>query len=232
MNKVAYGIGTGGGCIFNQIAAAFLLNYYTDTALIGAGAIATMFLVCRIFDGVISELPLEEFTGRIIVIDTLRDVEKAVGYLSEFQSVGFDTETRPSFKKGQRYKISLMQISTDEACFLFRLNRIGIPEALEEFLANEKVLKIGLSLRDDFGAMRKRTDIQPANFLDLQNYVGQFGIEDASLQKIYAILFNKKISKGQRLSNWEADVLSDAQKKYAALDAWACLKIYNQLKQI
>ena len=154
----------------------------------------------------ISELPLEEFTGRIIVIDTLRDVEKAVGYLSEFQSVGFDTETRPSFKKGQRYKISLMQISTDEACFLFRLNRIG--------------------------AMRKRTDIQPANFLDLQNYVGQFGIEDASLQKIYAILFNKKISKGQRLSNWEADVLSDAQKKYAALDAWACLKIYNQLKQI
>ena len=159
----------------------------------------------------ISELPLEEFTGRIIVIDTLRDVEKAVGYLSEFQSVGFDTETRPSFKKGQRYKISLMQI---------------------EFLANEKVQKIGLSLRDDFGAMRKRTDIQPANFLDLQNYVGQFGIEDASLQKIYAILFNKKISKGQRLSNWEADILSDAQKKYAALDAWACLKIYNQLKQI
>ena len=108
----------------------------------------------------------------------------------------------------------------------------NVPEALEEFLANEKVLKIGLSLRDDFGAMRKRTDIQPANFLDLQNYVGQFGIEDASLQKIYAILFNKKISKGQRLSNWEADVLSDAQKKYAALDAWACLKIYNQLKQI
>ena len=177
----------------------------------------------------ISELPLEEFTGRIIVIDTLRDVEKAVGYLSEFQSVGFDTETRPSFKKGQRYKISLMQISTDEACFLFRLNRIGIPEALEEFLANEKVLKIGLSLRDDFGTLRKRTDIQPATILLEKT---KFGIEDASLQKIYAILFNKKISKGQRLSNWEADILSDAQKKYAALDAWACLKIYNQLKQI
>ena len=115
---------------------------------------------------------------------------------------------------------------------LLNQKELKFPEALEEFLANEKVLKIGLSLRDDFGAMRKRTDIQPANFLDLQNYVGQFGIEDASLQKIYAILFNKKISKGQRLSNWEADVLSDAQKKYAALDAWACLKIYNQLKQI
>lgn len=179
----------------------------------------------------ISQLPVEVFSGRIIVINTLRDAEKAVSYLSEFKMVGFDTETRPSFKKGQRYKIALMQISTDDTCFLFRLNRIDIPKTLEEFLANEKVQKIGLSLRDDFFAMRKRTSIRPANFLDLQDFVGQFGIEDASLQKIYAILFSKKISKGQRLSNWEADVLSDSQKKYAALDAWACLKIYNQLKQ-
>lgn len=179
----------------------------------------------------ISQLPVEEFTGRIIVIDTEKDAQKAVSYLSEFPAIGFDTETRPSFNKGQRYKISLMQISTDEACFLFRLNRIDIPEILGEFLASEQTLKIGLSLRDDFGAMRKRTEIEPGNFLDLQNYVGQFGIEDASLQKIYAILFNKKISKGQRLSNWEADVLTEPQKKYAALDAWACLRIYNLLKQ-
>ena len=179
----------------------------------------------------ISLLEIEEFLGRIIVIDTEKATDKAVSYLSGFEAVGFDTETRPSFKKGTRYKISLMQISTDEACFLFRLNRIGIPQSLEDFLVNDKILKIGLSLRDDFGAIRKRTDIKPANFLDLQNYVGQFGIEDASLQKIYAILFDKKISKGQRLSNWEADVLTEQQKKYAALDAWACLKIYNQLNQ-
>lgn len=179
----------------------------------------------------IALLPLEEFMGRIIVIDTEKDAQKAIEYLTEFPVVGFDTETRPSFKKGQRFKISLMQIATDEACFLFRLNRIGIPAILEQFLINESVRKIGLSLRDDFGAMQKRTNIQPGNFLDLQNFVGQFGIEDASLQKIYAILFEKKISKGQRLSNWEADVLSEPQKKYAALDAWACLKIYNLLNQ-
>lgn len=179
----------------------------------------------------ISLLEIEEFPGRIIVIDTEKDADKAVEYLLQFEAVGFDTETRPSFKKGTRYKISLMQISTDEACFLFRLNRIGIPQSLEDFMVNDKILKIGLSLRDDFGAIRKRTDIKPANFLDLQNYVRQFGIEDASLQKIYAILFDKKISKGQRLSNWEADVLTEQQKKYAALDAWACLKIYNQLNQ-
>lgn len=179
----------------------------------------------------IAQLPVEEFTGRIFVIDTLKEAEKTVDYLSGFQMVGFDTETRPSFKKGQRYKISLMQISTEDTCFLFRLNRIDIPDPLEDFLANPDVLKIGLSLHDDFGAMHKRKEVQPANFLDLQSFVKPFGIEDASLQKIYAILFGKKISKGQRLTNWEADILSDSQKKYAALDAWACLQIYNQLKK-
>ena len=169
----------------------------------------------------IAKLTVEEFKGRIITILSKEEADKAVEYLLRFPIVGFDTETRPSFKKGQRYKISLMQISTDDTCFLFRLNHIGIPESLEKFLKSSSTLKIGLSLRD----------IEPANFLDLQNYVGQFGIEDASLQKIYAILFQKKISKGQRLTNWEADVLTDSQKKYAALDAWACLRIYNLLNQ-
>ncbi|MDF9829819.1 3'-5' exonuclease [Parabacteroides sp. PF5-6] len=177
----------------------------------------------------LAELELEEFTGRIIPIITERDTNKAVDYLNQFKRVGFDTETRPSFKKGQRYKVSLIQIATEEACFLFRLNHIDIPPALEEFLESKETLKIGLSLKDDFNALRKRADVTPANFLDLQSYVGQFGIEDASLQKIYAILFNKKISKGQRLTNWDADVLTESQQKYAALDAWACLKIYNQL---
>ncbi len=179
----------------------------------------------------LSVLPVEEYPGRIIVVDTEEDAIKAVEYLSTFKKVGFDTETRPSFKKGRYYKIALMQIATEECCFLFRLNRIHIPASLEELLTSKETLKIGLSLRDDFGAIRKRTSVTPANFLDLQNYVGSFGIEDASLQKIYAILFQKKISKGQRLSNWEADVLTESQKKYAALDAWACLRIYNELNQ-
>ncbi|MDR1918567.1 MAG: 3'-5' exonuclease domain-containing protein 2 [Tannerellaceae bacterium] len=179
----------------------------------------------------ISLLPTEEYKGRIIVIDQKKDANLAVEYLSKYSKVGFDTETRPSFKKGQRFKIALIQIATEEVCFLFRLNKIGIPKALETFLLDENILKIGLSLRDDFGAIRKRINIEPAHFLDLQDYVGQFGIEDASLQKIYAILFGKKISKGQRLTNWEADALSESQKKYAALDAWACLVIYNQLNQ-
>jgi len=179
----------------------------------------------------IAGLDVEEFTGRIIPITTEKDADKAVEYLMQFPRVGFDTETRPSFKKGQRYKISLMQIATEEACFLFRLNYIDFPPSLQELLKSYKVMKIGLSLRDDFSAIRKRVDLAPKNFLDLQDFVGKFGIDEASLQKIYAILFNKKISKGQRLTNWEADTLTESQQKYAALDAWACLQIYNQLIQ-
>ena len=179
----------------------------------------------------IAKLPLEEFKGRILTVTTPEEADRAVDYLLNFQMVGFDTETRPSFKKGHYYKVALMQIATEDTCVLFRLNLIDIPKSLETFLKSELILKIGLSLRDDFGAIRKRVDIEPANFLDLQAYVGQFGIEDASLQKIYAILFEKRISKGQRLTNWEASTLTEAQKKYASLDAWACLRIYKLLNQ-
>ncbi len=178
---------------------------------------------------VIAELPVEQFPGRIIVLTTEKEANKAVDYLLKFPVVGFDTETRPSFKKGQSYKVSLLQVSTDDTCFLFRLNHMGFPTSIAEFFASTEVIKVGLSLRDDFNALRKRANIQPDNYIDLQSLVGNFGIEDVSLQKIYAILFQKKISKGQRLTNWEAEALTDSQKKYAALDAWACLQIYKEL---
>ena len=180
----------------------------------------------------ISQMPIEEFQGRIITLLTEKDADKAVAYLEQHKLIGFDTETRPSFKKGQRHKVALIQLSTEDTCFLFRLNFMGFPKSLEHLLANEDIKKIGLSLHDDFGAIHKRVDLEPQNFLDLQKIVGQYGIEEASLQKIYAILFQKKISKGQRLSNWEADVLTVPQQKYAALDAWACLRIYKQLNNL
>ncbi|MDL2215019.1 3'-5' exonuclease domain-containing protein 2, partial [Dysgonomonas sp. OttesenSCG-928-M03] len=153
-------------------------------------------------------------------------------YLEKFDTIGFDTETRPSFTKGQTRKIALMQLSTEDTCFLFRLNLIDIPESLIHILVNPKVRKIGLSLKDDFSAIRKRMQLVPENFIELQSYVKKFGIEDNGLQRIYAILFGEKISKGQRLSNWEADILTEAQQKYAALDAWACLQIYNKLARL
>lgn len=180
----------------------------------------------------ISTMPIEEFKGHIVVIDSPEKVSGAVNALSAYPYVGFDTETRPNFKKSQHHKISLIQLSADNVCYLFRLNRLGgIPEPLEAFLKNKHVTKIGLSLPDDFHAIKERIkDLRPAGFIDLQKIMPSYGIEDASLQKIYAILFGKKISKRARLTNWDADILTHAQQKYAALDAWACLRIYQFLK--
>jgi len=177
----------------------------------------------------IATFDTEEFNGRIFVIDTPDETERAVNYLSEFDNLGFDTETRPSFKKGNLNNVALIQLATSNRCYLFRLNRIGFSAPLIQLLSDENIHKIGLSLKDDFSTMSRGMQFSPQGFIDLQKIVTNHNIADLSLQKIYAILFQKKISKSQRLSNWEADELSNAQKKYAALDAWACLKIYTKL---
>ena len=179
----------------------------------------------------ISNMPREVFSGQIIVVDTEKKLDDALLQLSSLKEIGFDTETRPSFSKKTHFKMSLIQLSGDDICFLIRLNKLKkIPLSLEIFLKNEDIKKIGLSLRDDFHGLHSMTKISPCNFLDLQQYVVQFGIEDMSLQKIYAILFGKKISKRERLSNWDADTLTEAQQRYAALDAWSCLRIYQFLE--
>lgn len=180
----------------------------------------------------VKELPKALFTGRIHVIQTEAEADKAIAYLQAQQVLGIDSETRPSFTKGQSYKVALLQISSVECCFLFRLNFIGLTSSLIALLENPSVAKIGLSLRDDFMMLHKRAPFTPQKCIDLQDYVRPFGIQDKSLQKIYGILFKEKISKSQRLSNWEADVLTDGQKLYAATDAWACLEIYNTLLEL
>jgi ribonuclease D len=180
----------------------------------------------------ISSLPVETFPGQMFVVENQDAVRQAISYLSTFDCVGFDTETRPCFSKKQNHKVALIQLATPKRCYLFRLNKLGcIPPQLEDFLKNGRTVKVGLSLLDDFHNIRKSMNFEPDNFIDLQKIVPSFGIQEASLQKIYAILFGKKISKRMRLSNWEADVLTEAQKSYAALDAWACLQIYQTLNQ-
>ena len=178
----------------------------------------------------IAQMPVELFDGRIIVIHSAADVEKAVAYLKGYPILGIDTETRPSFAKGRTYEVALMQVSTEDTCFLFRLNYIGMPDALVDLLQDGRQLKVGLSLRDDIQRLQAKHRFEPRGFLDLQTYVKELGIEAQSLQKIYALLFGKKISKSQRLTNWEADVLTDRQKGYAATDAWTCVRIYKYLE--
>ncbi len=174
-------------------------------------------------------LPAEEFKGRIVVVQSEMMAAKALRYLMDQPIVGFDTETRPSFRKGEVHKVALIQLSTEDTCFLIRLNRLGIFPLLREFLESENVKKIGLSTKDDFHALNRLAPVEPKGFVELQNLVKTQGIGEASLTKIYALLFGKRISKGQRLTNWEATELTEAQQRYAALDAWACLRIYSSL---
>lgn len=192
-----------------------------------------IFIPNKIDKKVIAELPKVVFPGRIYVIYTEADARKAVAYLNSHALVGVDTETRPSFRKGMVNQVALLQVATADACFLFRLNHIGLPDFLEEFLQND-VLKVGLSLKDDFRMLsrRNRQDPRTGNWVELQDYVPHFGIEEMSLQKIYALLFGEKISKTQRLSNWEAETLTEAQQLYAATDAWACVRIYEYLEEL
>ena len=181
----------------------------------------------------IASMPKVKFEGRIFLIYTEEGADMAVDYLKTQQIVGVDTETRPSFKRGMTHKVALLQIATSDVCFLFRLNRIGIPKSLQDFLMSD-TLKVGLSLKDDFMMLHRRKDVhaEEGNWIDLQDYVGRFGMDDRSLQKIYANLFGKKISKSQRLSNWEAESLTESQMNYAATDAWAYVEIYNCLSEL
>lgn len=177
----------------------------------------------------LAELPVHTYEGAIRVIDTAEAAHASLRELAKEKIVGFDTETRPSFRKGCRHQVALMQLSTDSICYLFRLNKIGICAELKQFLENPDIIKVGLSVHDDFNAIRRTEEFEPAGFVDLQSMVKDFDISDCSLTKIYAIIFGERISKGQRLTNWEADELSPAQQAYAALDAKACLRLYKHL---
>lgn len=185
----------------------------------------------RISKEKINTLEVEHFPGTIHVIKTEEEASKAIDFLMTYKYLGFDTETRPVFKKGFSRSVSLIQISTEQDCFLFRVNLFGIPQKLINLFESTENTIIGLSLQDDFSAMRRsKSEIHQKLVIDIQKYVKPFGIKDQSLQKIYALIFNKKITKGQRLSNWEADELTPKQQEYAAIDAWACLRIYNFLE--
>ena len=178
---------------------------------------------------IVKDLPIAQTDCQIELIDSPDEVDKAVKYLLRSKVVGFDTESKPSFTKGKSNKIALMQISTQKRCFLFRLQMIGKNQRLKEFLENENIKKIGVAIHGDLRNLRVWSKFEPKNFVDLQNIVGDYGIEELGLQKIYAIVFGKKISKSQQLSNWEAKILNRAQQVYAATDAWACRQIYLKL---
>lgn len=178
----------------------------------------------------LATLPAADFEGNIKLIETEEDVDRAIRALRSCDIIGFDTETRPSFKKGQTNLVSLLQLSTRSTCYLFRLNHIGLPDAIKDLLEDPDKIKIGLSIHDDFHNLNKLREIDPQGFVELQSYAKQFNIADTSLTKMFGIIFGKRISKGQRLTNWEADTLTEHQQQYASLDAMACIDLYEHLR--
>lgn len=177
----------------------------------------------------IEHLPQFSYSGEIIIIEDAENAEKAAEFLNKFTYLGFDTETRPAFHKGESYKVGLLQLATDHQVYLFRLNKCGFGNGLKHLLANTKITKIGVGIRDDIRNLRKSGEFTPASFVDLQDFVMQYGIEDKSFSKLMAIIFRVKISKRQRTSNWEAAELTEAQIRYAATDAYGALKMYQHL---
>lgn len=177
----------------------------------------------------LSVLQAAHYKGEICVIDKSEDVAQAIQDLRSSDIIGFDTETRPSFKKGITHIVSLMQLSTREKTYLFRLNKIGMPDELKALIEDETITKVGLSIHDDFHNLERLCEVSPKGFVELQEYVKQWNIADISLTKISAIVLGQRISKGQRLTNWEAENLTVFQQEYASLDALACVWIYDKL---
>ncbi len=179
----------------------------------------------------VNKMPLEAFEGEIVLVEDYNSLTDAVEYLKKHTVIGFDTETRPSFKKGKVNDVALLQLSTNSRAFLFRINKIGLPEEVIEILKDENILKVGVAIKDDVVGLQKITDFDANGFVELQKYVLKFGIRCFSLKKLSAIVLGFRISKRQQVSNWEANELSEGQLRYAATDAWVSLEIFQRLKQ-
>jgi ribonuclease D len=177
----------------------------------------------------IQELPLLRFTGNIHVVENYENAVGAFRHLEKFEYLGFDTEKKPTFVRGQYHPTAMVQLSTREDAFLFRLNKIGMHSLLKEILENDKIIKVGISLKDDLADLRKMSKINPAGYRDLNNIAGELGIQQIGVRSLAGIILQQRVSKNQQTSNWENDVLTEPQKNYAALDAWVCAEMYYQL---
>ena len=174
--------------------------------------------------------PTKAFEGQIVLVETVADADAASDYLRKFSRIGFDTETKPNFKKGKKNKVALLQLSTTEKAFLVRTNKIGIPRSIASILADPKILKIGAATKDDIAILKSLSNFEPKAIFDLQPLVRSYGVEQLGLKNIAALFLGFKISKGQQLTNWENETLTPQQQLYAATDAWVCIEIYKAIE--
>lgn len=179
----------------------------------------------------LEQLETLQFGGEIIVVNSCDEVyHSAIEYLSNQKVLGFDTETKPCFKaKAPRHNVAILQLSGGDKAFIFRLTSLGIPSELASILSSPDILKIGAAVKEDIKGLNHYARFEGNGFVDLQSMVEKFGIEVKSVKKMAAIILHHRVSKAQQLSNWEAAELSDAQLRYAAIDAWSCREMYIKL---
>lgn len=178
----------------------------------------------------VAALPAARFPGRIVVVDKDDKVGVACGDLRRYKVIGFDTETRPSFRAGVSYKVSLLQLSTPDTCYLFRLSHIRLDNRILKILGSREIVKVGADIMGDIRSLHALRDFKADGFVDLQHEAIRWGIEEKSLRKLSAIVLGERVSKAQRLSNWEAEQLTPQQQEYAATDAWICPRILEHLE--
>jgi len=177
----------------------------------------------------LSECELSWFKGEIVLVEELKTFYEVFPRLLGEELLGFDTETKPTFKKGRKNKVSLIQLSTGTLACLFRINKMGLPDELIDLLSDPGVIKAGVAVHDDIRFLKSVKKFEPSGFVDLQSFVKDFGIQSSGLKKLAAIVLGFRISKRQQVTDWEAVQLTEAQEIYAATDAWVCHQIYRKL---
>ncbi len=180
----------------------------------------------------INLLPLDKYEGEIILVDHIDQVASAFDQISQYEHVGFDTETKPVFVKGQTNEVALLQIAIPNKVFLVRISLTGITPEIISFFENRSIKKLGVGLRDDIIFLQRITKFNAAGFEELNEIVNEINIEANGLRKLTAIILGFRISKNAQVSNWEARQLNNKQQRYAATDAWVCLKMYNKLRDL
>lgn len=174
----------------------------------------------------INALPLIQWEGETRLLNTIGEMEDAVAELSNCSHLGFDTETRPTFKKGQYYPPALIQLATEDCVYLFRISKVETLDPVLPILESADILKTGVAIKDDVKELRAMQDFEPAGFVEIADMTVKLGYENRGLRALAGLLLGGRISKGAQVSNWAREELDNKQIRYAATDAWISREIY------
>lgn len=180
----------------------------------------------------INALPLKHYSGSIHVVDSDAKMRAAIRSLSREKVLGFDTETRPAFRKGESYPPSLLQLAAGDRVYIFQIGRINSHKQLTGILSDQNMLKAGIAVSDDIKKLNDVLPLEPSGFIELAGMAAKVGIKNAGIRSLAALLFGFRISKQTQCSRWDAPTLAHAQIVYAATDAWICREIYFALLDV